>query len=422
MMQKQLKHSQDMDLKQYLESWIKLNNELAEDGFTWGSLHEKDEWHQYMSLDVLEMTQDEINTIKQDTINFGQLVQATYKIVMNHSKYFSTLGLPTETWEAVSKEWLDLFSYFCRFDIILTPKGNKFIEINSDTPTGYLETSRANSKLCNMVGLQSPNYIEKSISHAWTRIIHTYGIPEEETIFFTSFGWHDEDRKTVMFNLENCPHQHTEYIEIEEIIVDQDGLYTPDGRRIYYLYRLYPLEYLPYDEDIKGNRIGLTFLNHIVEDRVKIINPPSAFVVQSKALLAIMWEIHDNEPYLYTKEELEYVERYVPKTHFFNDYFIKNNVKYVSKPLFGREGGGVSIIEGNNSVIEEDRTPEYFEQKKIYQEYIEMPDLTISTWDGPYTGKLLIGSFYIGGEPSGIFIRVGEKITGNLSMFIGVGL
>ena len=37
-----------------------------------------------------------------------------------------------------------------------------------------------------------------------------------------------------------------------------------------------------------------------------------------------------------------------------------------------------------------------------------------------YTGKLLIGSFLINGKPSGLFLRVGERITGNLSMFFGI--
>ena len=32
-----------------------------------------------------------------------------------------------------------------------------------------------------------------------------------------------------------------------------------------------------------------------------------------------------------------------------------------------------------------------------------MPDCTIDTWDGDYTGKLLIGSHLIGGEPAGLF-------------------
>jgi glutathionylspermidine synthase len=408
------------NLKEYLPLWVNTNNELTKKGFTWATLYENEDWHQYMSLDVLPMKKKEIEQLHEDTRNFSKLVQSTYRIVMKEPKYFSSLGLPIETWECVSEEWPELFSYFCRYDIIQTPNGNKFIEINSDTPTGYLETSVANEKLCELVGLKSPNKLEQAIQHAWKLIIQHYQIPEDETIFFTSIGWHEEDKQTVLFNQKHCIHPNTEYIAIEDIIVDYDGIYTPDGRKIRFLYRLYPIEYLINDKDDQGHPIGLKFLDHVVEKRVRIINPTSAFVTQSKALLAVMWHILENEPHLYTEEERKYVKQYVPRTYFSKEKF--ENEKYVTKPLFGREGGGVSIIENNGTVEIEDRTPEYYNQRKIYQEYIEMPELTIGTWDGIYTGKLLIGSFFIGGEPSGIFLRVGEKITGNLSMFVGVGM
>lgn len=406
-------------LEEYLPLWVNTNNELAERGFNWASLYEDEEWHQYMSLDVLPTDRKEIEQLQEDTRNFSKLVQATYRIVMKEPKYFSKLGLPIETWESVSEEWPEIFSYFCRYDIVQTPQGNKFIEINSDTPTGYLETSVANEKLCEIAGLQSPNKIEEAIQHAWNMIIEHYQIPKDEVIFFTSIGWHEEDKQTVLFNQKNCTHANTEYIEIEEVVVGHDGLYTPDGRRINYLYRLYPIEYLLDDKDDMGNPVGLELLNHVVEKRVQLINPTSAFVTQSKAFLAVMWMILEDEPHLYTEEEQRFVKQYVPKTYFTEEKF--KGQKYVTKPLFGREGGGVTIMESDGTVDDEDRTPEYYNQRKIYQEYIEMPELTIGTWDGVYTGKLLIGSFFIGGEPSGFFLRVGEKITGNLSMFVGVG-
>lgn len=407
---------------EYLNQWVETNNELSKKGFTWGSLFENDEWHQYMSLDVLELSKKEVNEIQKATKDFSKLIQSVYKIVMNDPKYFAKLRLPVETWEATHVDEDDIFSYFCRFDIIKTNDGYKFIEINSDTPTGYLETSVANKVLCEKVGLKSPNFMEEAIQKAWERIRLKYDINDNETIYFTSYGWHEEDRKTVEFNMHNCNHPNVEYIDIANIYVAEDGLYTPEGKRIKYLYRLYPLEYLPYDEDANGKKIGNMFLDHVANERVKIINPPSAFVTQSKAFLAVMWDIYENHPQLLTKEELELIKKYVPRTYFSEEKFIQEGKKYVSKPVFGREGGGVSIIESDYSVETEDRTPEYYNQPKIYQEYIEMPELTISTWDGAYTGKLLIGSHLIGNEPCGIFLRVGEKITGNLSMFVGVGI
>jgi len=54
----------------------------------------------------------------------------------------------------------------------------------------------------------------------------------------------------------------------------------------------------------------------------------------------------------------------------------------VAKPLWGREGGGISIFDNQQTLIDED--------------------------------------FLINGKPSGLFLRVGERITGNLSMFFGI--
>ena len=408
--------SYNSDPIEYLKKWVECHNELASCGFTWASLMENDEWNQYMSLDVLQVKSSVVQEILEDTRNFTNLVQATYRLVMKHPEYFSMLGLPVDTWEVSSVEWLSIFSYFCRYDIIRTKNGNKFIEINSDTPTGYVESSIANRKLCELHGVASANVLEDCITKAWELIISDYQIPENETIFFTSLGWHDEDRQDTLFKLSNCPHPNKEYVAIEEIIVSEEGIFTPDGRKIKFLYRLYPIEFFIEDQNVVGESVGLTLLEHVTEGNVHLINPLSAFVTQSKALLVVMWEILNNKPHLYTKEEQEWVRRYVPRSYFSNEHF--ENEDYVVKPLLGREGGGVTII-NNGDVVMEDRTPEYYNQKKIYQEYLEMPELTIQTWDGPYTGKLLIGSYMVGGETAGLFLRVGEKITGNLSMFVG---
>ena len=73
-------------------------------------------------------------------------------------------------------------------------------------------------------------------------------------------------------------------------------------------------------------------------------------------------------------------------------------------------------------LVEKDEEDYYAEWQKVYQQYVEMPTKTVNTWDGEYTGKMLVGSFLIGGEASGLFLRVGEKITGNLSMFCPVAI
>jgi len=142
--------------------------------------------------------------------------------------------------------------------------------------------------------------------------------------------------------------------------------------------------------------------------------------MQSKAVMAIIYSLFTEQSPLFTDSELKQIPRYFLPSYFEDDYFRKNDLAYVAKPFWGREGGGISVFDNRQTLIDEDRTGYYYQQPQIYQQYQEMPETTISTWNGDYTGKLLIGSFLINGNPSGLFLRVGERITGNLSMFLGI--
>ena len=152
-----------------------------------------------------------------------------------------------------------LFSYFTRFDFIVNGEDIKLIEVNCDTPTGYLEPSVANEVLCRYHDVNHPNHIEEHIVQAWEQIKHDYSIDPRETIYFTSYDWHDEDHQTVQFLRSYCLDQSTDYIGIQDIVVADDGIYTQNGERIHYLYRLYPIEYLVSDADKTGKELDFSF-------------------------------------------------------------------------------------------------------------------------------------------------------------------
>ena len=69
-----------------------------------------------------------------------------------------------------------LFSYFTRFDFIVNGEDIKLIEVNCDTPTGYLEPSVANEVLCRYHDVNHPNHIEEHIVQAWEQIKHDYSM------------------------------------------------------------------------------------------------------------------------------------------------------------------------------------------------------------------------------------------------------
>lgn len=409
-----------MTEEQYMAKWLELSTKMAENNFTWSTLEEEDDFHQYMSFDILKMKKQEHDDIKVATQKIGNIVNKTYKILLGDKELQKKLGLPIEAMDAVQVP-SELFSYFTRLDLIVNNGEIKVIEINCDTPTGYLETSVANQIICEDQGYKTPNELELNIFRAWRMIEKAYDI-EGEKIYFTSYGENEEDKQTVLFNMYHSGVK-AEYIAVEDITIDENGLYDLNDNKIENLYRLYPLEFLPTDEDANGKPIGKMFLDHIASGNVKIINPPSAFMMQSKAVMAIIWEFFENtRTDIFSITELLDISRYFLPTYFDNERFEKHKIPYVQKPIFGREGGGVKILDENQKIVEKDEEDWYSEWTQIFQSYVEMPNYTLDTWAGEYTGKLLVGSFYIGGEPSGIFLRVGEKITGNLSMFCAVAV
>ncbi|KRF60654.1 glutathionylspermidine synthase [Bacillus sp. Soil768D1] len=408
---------------QYLLKWIELNDKMVEKGFTWGSLEEDEDWHQYMSYGIHTYSQREIDSINIATKKIGNVYNKMYHKLLDGSQesnvWKSELGLPVQTWDAANVP-SDLFSYFTRMDFIVNGDEIKLIEVNCDTPTGYIESSIVNQIICEEYEFVSPNKLEENIKRTWAMISKEYNITDYDTVHFTSYGWHDEDRETVLFNLnKSCLHK-TKFIAIEDIIVSDEGLFDQEGDKINFLYRLYPLEYLVDDKDSTGNEIGLSFLQHIADGKVKLINPPGSFLMQSKAVLALIWTLRDDSG-IFSFEERESIRRYFLPTYLKSGFPFENKA-YVAKPIYGREGGSVEIFDNFSKLVEKDEEDYYAEWQKVYQQYVEMPTKTVNTWDGEYTGKMLVGSFLIGGEASGLFLRVGEKITGNLSMFCPVAI
>ncbi|BCO16111.1 glutathionylspermidine synthase_gp058 [Bacillus phage vB_BceM_WH1] len=401
--------------EQYIKEFYEKNDALVEKGFSWGTLYENEEWNQYMSLTPIPLSELSYQNILKATTEIGRIIQKYYWHVWDTPEILGRLKLNPHILDAIKGGKDNLFSYLCRFDFIINGDDIKLIEINADTPTGLVEPSIANRYLIEGTEYKHLNTHEECLTNMWSQFIKRYKIPSDEYIYFTSYDWHDEDRETTEMIMEQCLHKNKQYVGVQDLMVNESGLYDAYGNPIKYLYRLYPLEYLLDDKDDDGRPIGRWLLKHIADGKVIMLNPPSSIIPQHKGFLALLWDEYEKGK-LFTAEEKEIIRKY-----FLPTYFTPGLLKdYVEKPIFGREGGGVRIV--TKEVQEEDNTEYYRNQDMIYQQYVDMPKQVIDTWDGPYEGRLLVGSHLIGGKPAGIFYRIGEPITGNLSMFAPVGI
>ncbi|OLO39365.1 hypothetical protein BTR23_10010 [Alkalihalophilus pseudofirmus] len=393
----------------YLKRWEELERKVAAKGFTWASLYENYEDNQYMSDSLLIVPPSLVRELENASRAVHDIFRKTYEQMSKDRSIVHKTGISVFLWDLLFKGGKSAFSYFTRYDFIASAGGLKVIEGNTDTPVGIVEAAIAQDIICKEHKSVNPNErIAANIKNAWNQIIRDYNIASSDILYFTCADWHDEDKATAHYLMSLYP-QQAEYIPLEKIVVEKEDVRTPRGERIDFLYRLYPLEYFLEEEGPTGEQIGEQLLVHIMNDKIKVINPPSSLLMQSKAILAFITE---KKKEWYTSSEQAVIEKYLLPT-----YETAHSMQsYVKKPVLGREGGGIQIV-SEGQVLDED-VDYYQDQRVVFQQYFPMPNQTIDTWDGPYSGKLLIGSHVINGEPSGLFFRVGGLITGNLSMFV----
>lgn len=412
----------------YLEEWYKLHYQMSKQGFNWGMVPEKDIYKQYMTTTIHNVSSKLWNDIQEATIKVGSIYNKLYHHIMNNKEMLDQLGMNESLKIACSNsKEEDLFSLITRFDFIVNHGQIKLCEANTATPQGLPESHIANNILCDYYSEKSPNKIKQHLSLMWDEYFrsHSY-IDKNEPLYCTTYKWFSEDYNTSTFIANTCDDgREIKFIPIEHIRVSENGVYDEVGNQIKLMYMLYPMEFLPHDTDTKGRRIGAMLLDHIAKGKIHVINPMSATIMQSKMILAMVWELHENKSNVFLESEHEDIEKYFLPTYVFNKdkldkYRDQFNSKIVVKPIFGREGKGVRIIDslGKEYMIKSDEW--YTDQPCIVQQYLELPNQSVDTWGGKEKGKMMTGSYLIGGRPSGLYLRVDKEITGENCYLVGV--
>lgn len=365
--------------------------------------------------------------LAQATEALGKIYAKTVFAVQSaDEELFLELGIPQEALLAVRiLVKPEMVTVVGRFDFAKTPEGIKMLEFNADTPTSVVEAFFVNGQACSFYAAQNPNEgMEVQIRTAFAKIIEAYqelGYATE-TIVFSALGWHNEDRDTVNY-LMNKSGLKAKFVALEDLRIFADRLCAlVDGEHIPIdvWYRLHGLEKLAEDcDEADDYPTGAHVLDLVARGKLAIINPPSAFVAQTKALQSLIWNLHEAGKF-YTPLEHRLIERYMLPTYMENRFL--NKAPYVTKPIFGREGGAVSLFAADGKVVERDKDDYYWDQPMIYQKRVDLEEIECQTTQGQYTGRLLWGSFLIGGQASAIGARIGEQITGNLSCFLPTGL
>ncbi|WP_248563391.1 glutathionylspermidine synthase family protein [Niallia sp. NCCP-28] len=390
----------------------------------WADLYNEE----YALYDLFLIEKEELEQVRTATNRIGAIFFKTNKLLREVSEEtLAEMGFPRETYAFLRLKTIAAESVISRLDLIPNGSGYKCIEINADTPTFIKELFCINGLVCEQFGALNPNKNQdRLLGREMVKIISELSRGRskgELSIVFTAHEDNLEDRETVRY-LQKLSEVPSRFIPLHKLQIEKGvGLFDEAGKRIDVLYRqTFPIENLMADEDEAGNKIGLWLLELVEAGKLQLINPPSAFLMQNKAVQAVIWGLHQQNHPFFTIEEHQWIKEYFLPTFLEPDYFLEKGIRYVKKPIFGREGDTVEIYHSDGTLAHREKEQSYADYLPVYQQYIEHPSITFQSEKGKQTGKLLVGSFLINGKASAIGYRVGETITNNLSYYLPVGV
>jgi glutathionylspermidine synthase len=374
---------------------------LREMGFDWANLDKEEYWVDQAIVMERRIYQELVRASDK----LWRIFDKAARFVWRKRDLYEQLAIPPVLWEALDRLPIgEMLSRYARFDFAVSQSGEiKLLELNADTPTGYVEAAVITPWVCEQYRLESPNRaMPERLAAAWA-------VERPEYAGCVGYGKHLEDTGTI-----NMLVRHSglpvKTVDCLDLRIEDGWVLDPRDQIVHSMFALYPKEWMTVDPG--GEALAFA----IVSGRLRLYNPVHAILLQSKGLQALIWGLHELGFSGFEKDEHETIETYMLPTY--TQPVLEG--AYVSKAMFGREGGSVRMFDGRGRLIAEDRegydTGRFF--PLIYQQKAELAKVRL--YHGEY--YLLTGMFMIQGKPSGLLGRAGGLITGNSSHFIAMGV
>ena len=370
-------------------------------GFVW---HTDSDETPYVSNELVVVSEEEVNAYYEAGNElYDMFVEAGDYVVENN--LFHEIGIPFNLVDLVKESWENDVHWhlYGRFDLAGGIDGHpiKLLEFNADTPTALFETAIVQWAILKQNGLEESsqfNALYEALLDNFKRLVTL-----EESIedfeeryngwkfLFTSVKDNQEEENTVRL-LQHIAAEagyETEFAYIDEIeFSDKEGiLYRGESYELWF--KLIPWEDIALEEP----DLAMLLKNIILNQKAIIFNPAYTLMFQSKALLKILWDLYPGHPLLLETSFKPLVGQ-----------------KQVEKPIFGREGGNISILDTDGSPVVQ-AEGDYGNHKMVYQAYTELPSDSMGA-------SYQAGLFYVF-EACALGFRKGGLILDNMSKFVG---
>ena len=350
------------------------------------------EWkYSYPTKTAISISEEEKEYVEHQARIIFNAMNKTVKCVRNLPEF--------EKFNFIASKF-DCTAHLARMDFV-KDMDNEFrlIEINADTPCAIPETFYGNFVYTK--DEETKQCINKKLAITFAALSTSV----DDFFVFAANEEYQEDWYNAKYLYDNfkrySPRINSALASLKDLEVFDDGVYL-SGKKIDFLYRLHPVEMLMEDVSEDGYPVGKKLIELHNEGKVVLVNSPEAIIMQDKRLFAIMTDF-DNRFGFYTKEERKATILMMPYTT--TDKQQKISDKVIVKPIYGREGLGITIIDDYNSTKIDNSHDEY-----IYQEFIEQPTVEAETVEGDkLTGYVTYSVFLLNGEPTAWYARFSPK-------------
>ncbi len=303
-----------------------------------------------------------------------------------------------------------------RFDFLRDGDAYRVVELNAETPFFVVESFVENGIRARAAGLHDPNEGEYDrLGDAVAAALEPLGADARVGIVATNVYREDVGTACMLRDL-LAPRVRAEvvFVPVHELDVVDGEVFDASGR-LDALYRWYPLEHFAADPG------GAALFDAVARGACRLLNPPSALLLQSKAAQALIWGLYERGEYFDVAERAIIARAFLPTYLDPPD----DGVAYVRKPVLGREGIGVAILDaaGVEVASGERDIPSIAEQPVVFQRYVRAPRRRVRLADGSeIDGEELTTCFVVAGRPSAIGMRIGGAVTDSWSHFAPLGV
>ncbi|MBE0495481.1 MAG: glutathionylspermidine synthase family protein [Campylobacterales bacterium] len=339
-----------------------------------------------------------------DAVNtLYEMMSEAAQYVIDHA-LFHELGIPFNLVNTIKRSWENDVHWhtYGRFDLSGGVGGApiKLIEFNADTPTALYETAIVQWAHLKYNGFDEAaqfNTLYEALKENFKRLVVLGGDTAEFgkyyegwKILFSCVGESIEDEVTTKL-LQTAAKEagfHTDFAFIDAVgFNDEEGIFKGD-EAFEYWFKLIPWENIALDE----GDLALSLEAIITNQKAIILNPAYTLLFQSKGIMKILWDLFPNHPLLLETS------------------FEPLSAKQVKKPMFGREGANVEILDAQGARLE-GKEGIYGHHPVIFQAY--------EPFAKDAQGHCYQAGVFFAYEGCGLGFRRGGEILDNYSKFVG---